>query len=165
MAFDLPAFTLVHVLLSVLGIIAGLVLAGGLVAGVLLERWSAFFLVTTILTSVTGFGFPATTLLPSHVFGILSLLILPVTLAARYWKGLAGGWCTTFIVTAMAALYLNVFVLFAQLFQKVPALAAIAPTPESPVFGATQLLMLALFAGLTWAAVRGFRNEPAASGR
>ncbi len=161
MSFDLPAFTLIHVVLSILGIITGLVMAGGLIAGVRLDRWTAFFFVTTILTSVTGFGFPFTTLLPSHIVGALSLLVLPVALAARYWKCLEGGWRTVFVITSIAALYLNVFVLFAQLFQKIPALASIAPTPEAPAFGVTQLFILALFIGLGWAAVKGFRIERA----
>lgn len=161
MSFDLPAFTLIHVLLSILGIITGLVMAGGMISGVRLDRWTAFFFVTTVLTSVTGFGFPAEKLLPSHIVGVLSLLILPVALAARYWKCLAGGWRSTFVITSIAALYLNVFVLFAQLFQKVPALFSIAPTPESPPFGVTQLFILALFIGMGWAAVKGFRNEGA----
>lgn len=159
MSFDLPAFTLIHVLLSILGIIAGLVVAGGLIAGVRLDRWTAFFFVTTVLTSVTGFGFPADKLLPSHIVGALSLLILPVSLAAWYWKNLAGPWRTTFVVTAIAALYLNVFVLFAQLFQKIPALFSIAPTPDTPAFGVTQLFILALFIGIGRAAVKGFRHE------
>jgi hypothetical protein len=159
MSFDLPAFTLIHVLLSILGIITGLVMAGGMISGVRLDRWTAFFFVTTILTSITGFGFPAETLLPSHIVGALSLLILPVALAARYWKVLAGGWRTTFVITSIAALYLNVFVLFAQLFNKVPAMFSIAPTPEAPAFGVTQLFVLALFVGMGWAAVKGFRTE------
>lgn len=159
MSFDLPAFTLIHVVLSILGMISGLVVAGGFIAGTRLDRWTAFFFVTTVLTSITGFGFPFTTLLPSHMVGILSLLILPVALAARYWKCLAGGWRTTFVITSIAALYLNVFVLFAQLFQKIPALFSIAPTPDTPAFGLTQLLILALFIGIGRAAVTGFRND------
>lgn len=162
MSFDLPAFTLIHVVLSILGMISGLVVAGGFIAGARLDRWTAFFFVTTVLTSITGFGFPFTTLLPSHMVGILSLLILPVALAARYWKCLAGGWRTTFVITSIAALYLNVFVLFAQLFQKIPALFSIAPTPDTPAFGLTQLLILALFIGIGRAAATGFRNDRAA---
>lgn len=161
MSFDLPAFTLIHVLLSILGIITGLVMVGGFISGVRLDRWTAFFFVTTVLTSITGFGFPFTTLLPSHMVGALSLMILPVALAARYWKCLEGGWRKTFVITSVAALYLNVFVLFAQMFQKVPALFSIAPTPEAPAFGVTQLFILALFIGMGWAAIKGFRNEGA----
>lgn len=158
MGSALPAFTLIHVILSVLGIVAGLIVAGGMIAGTRLERWTVTFLTATVLTSVTGFGFPAEQLLPSHLFGILSLLLLPVAIVARYGKQLAGRWRSAFVLTSVAALYLNVFVLFAQLFAKTPALTALAPTPASPVFGLTQLLVLALFIGLGRAALRGFRN-------
>src|SRR5262245_36744091 len=111
MLFDLPMFTLIHVVISVLGIIAGLVVAGGLIAGARLNGWTAFFLVTTILTSATGFGFPFTQVLPPHVVGAISLVVLAVCLVARYWKHLAGRWRAMYVITAVAALYLNVFVL------------------------------------------------------
>jgi hypothetical protein len=159
MIIDLPTFTLVHVLLSVVGIVAGLVVAGGFLAGVRFERWTAVFLVTTVLTNVTGFGFPFTQLLPSHMVGILSLLVLALAVVALYAKHLAGHWRDVFVVTSVLALYLNVFVLLAQLLQKVPALAALAPAPNAPAFALTQLLFLALFAGLGWASVKGFRAE------
>jgi hypothetical protein len=155
---DLPTFTLIHVLLSLLGIFAGLVVAGGLMAGVRFDRWTVLFLVATVLTSVTGFGFPFRALLPSHIVGILSLIILAVAIAARYWKHLAGAWRQTFVVAALLALYLNVFVLLAQLFLRIPGLAAIAPTPNAPAFAVTQLLVLALFLVFGWAAVKGFRT-------
>lgn len=151
-------FTLIHVLLSLVGIFAGLVVAGGLMAGVRFGRWTALFLVATVLTSVTGFGFPFNGLLPSHMVGALSLIILAIAIAARYWMHLAGIWRKVFVITAVLALYLNVFVLLAQLFLRLPALAAIAPTPNAPVFGVTQLLVLALFVVIGWAAVRGFRT-------
>ena len=88
MPFDLPTFTLLHVVLSLLGIVAGLVVVGGLMAGVRLDGWIGLFLVTTVLTNVTGFGFPFGVLLPSHIVGVVSLIILPVAIAARYWKQL-----------------------------------------------------------------------------
>jgi hypothetical protein len=92
MFFNITTFTLFHVALSLIGIIAGLVVAGGLVAGKPLDGWTGVFLVTTVLTNVTGFGFPFVTLLPSHVVGAVSLVLLPVVIFARYWKHLAGGW-------------------------------------------------------------------------
>src|SRR5882724_5954226 len=92
MIFDLPMFTLIHVVISVLGIIAGLVVVGGLMAGTRLEGWTALFLATTILTSVSGFGFPFTKVSPPHVVGAISLVVLAVCLAARYWKQLQGAW-------------------------------------------------------------------------
>jgi len=157
MIFDLPMFTLIHVVISVLGIITGLVVVGGLMAGARMGGWTAFFLATTILTSVTGFGFPFTKVSPPHVVGAISLVVLAVCLAARYWNQMEGGWRTTYVVTAVAALYLNVFVLVVQLFAKTPALAQLAPTQQEAPFAVTQALVLALFVWIGWAAVRSFR--------
>ena len=157
MLFDLPTFTLIHVLISVLGIISGLVVLGGLMAGARLEGWTALFLATTTLTNVTGFGFPTAAVSPAQIVGGLSLVVLAACLAARYWMKLAGGWRTTYVVTAVVATYLNVFVLVVQLFAKTPALAQLAPTQQEPPFALTQALVLALFVWLGWAAVRGFR--------
>ena len=161
MMFDLPMFTLIHVVISVLGIFAGLVVVGGLMAGARLDGWTGLFLVTTILTSVTGFGFPFTKVGPPHVVGAISLVVLAVCLAALYWKRLQGGWRATYVITAVAALYLNVFVLVVQLFGKTPALAQLAPTQQEPPFAVTQALTLALFVWLGWAALRGFRAAKA----
>ena len=163
MPIDLPWYTLIHVVLSLVGAIAGLVVVGGLMAGVRFNRWTGLFLATTVLTSVTGFGFPFVKLLPSHIVGVVSLLVLPFAIAALYWKRLAGIWREVFVVLSVLALYLNAFVLLAQFLQKIPVLAAIAPNPQAPAFAATQVLVLVLFVGLGWAAVKGFRNAPAAS--
>ena len=157
MIFDLPTFTLIHVVISVVGVLSGLVVIGGLMAGARLESWTALFLVTTTLTSVTGFGFPASAVSPAHIVGALSLVVLAACLAARYWQKLARGWRTAYAVTAVVATYLNVFVLVVQLFAKTPALAQLAPTQQEPPFALTQALVLALFVWLGWAAVRGFR--------
>jgi hypothetical protein len=159
---DLPTFTLIHVVLSLVGIFAGLVVVGGLMAGAQLDGWTGLFLATTVLTNVTGFGFPFRTLLPSHIVGGVSLLVLPIAIAARYWKHLTGAWRQVFVVTTALALYFNVFVLLVQLFQKTPALIVIAPTQKEPPFLVTQLVVLALFVWLGRAAVRGFRAESAA---
>jgi hypothetical protein len=110
---------------------------------------------------VTGFGFPFTKVSPPHVVGAISLVVLAVCLAARYLKQLGSGWRTTYVVTAVAALYLNVFVLVVQLFAKTPALAQLAPTQQEAPFSLTQALVLALFVWLGWAALRGFRMERA----
>jgi hypothetical protein len=157
MFFDLSLFTLLHVVISVVGIIAGLVVLGGLVAGARLDGWTALFLLTTTLTSISGFFFPASTITPAHVVGALSLLVLAGCLAARYWMKLARGWRTAYVVTAVVAIYLNTFVLVVQLFAKTPALAALAPTQQEPPFALTQAVVLGLFIWLGWAAVRGFR--------
>jgi hypothetical protein len=161
MIFELPTFTLIHVVISVLGIIAGLVVVGGLMAGARLDGWTALFLATTIFTSVSGFGFPFTRVSPPHIVGALSLVVLAVCLAARYWKQLQGGWRAAYVVTAVAALYLNVFVLIVQLFVKTPPLAQLAPTQQEAPFAATQALVLALFVWLGWSALRGFRTQRA----
>lgn len=162
MIFDLLTFTLIHVVLSIVGIVAGLVVVGGLMAGKRFDGWTGVYLVTTVLTNVTGFGFAFATLLPSHIVGGISLVVLAVAIAARYWKQLAGAWRGVFVVTTVLALYLNVFVLVAQLFAKVPAMIALAPTQSSPAFVVTHLIVLALLVVLGRAAVKGFRTERAA---
>jgi len=157
MFLDLPTFTLVHVVISVLGIITGLVVVGGLMAGAPLGGWTAVFLATTILTSISGFGFPITKVGPPHIVGAISLAVLAVCLVARYWKSMTGRWRATYVVTAVVALYLNVFVLVVQLFAKTPALAQLAPTQSESPFAVTQAIVLVVFALLALAAVRGFR--------
>jgi hypothetical protein len=154
---NLETFTLVHVLISVLGILSGLVVAGGLVCGRLLGGWNGFFLATTILTSVTGFFFPFTSVQPPHIVGALSLVVLAVALVALYGKQMAGGWRTTYVITAITALYLNAFVLVVQLIIKTPPIAKIAPQGSS-AFGLTHLAVLVLFGLLGWAAIRGFKQ-------
>jgi hypothetical protein len=157
MMFELPMFTLIHLVISVLGIVAGLDVVGGLMAGARMDGWTVFFLVTTILTSVTGFFFPFTQVSPAHVVGGISLVVLAVCVAARYWKQLEGRWRSVYVTTAVAALYLNVFVLMVQLLAKTPPLAQLAPTQQEVPFAATQALVLGLFVWLGWAALRGFR--------
>ena len=149
-------FTLVHVALSLVGIVAGLVTMFGLVGGKRLDGWTVVFLATTVATSVTGFGFPFDHLLPSHKVGILSLLVLLVAIAARYGFRLAGGWRRTYVITAAVALYLNIFVLVVQLFLEVPALKALAPTQKEPPFAIAQVAVLALFGWLAVLATRRF---------
>ncbi len=156
--FTSPLFTLFHTLLSVIGIFAGLILAGGLISGKRLDGWSALFLVTTILTNVTGFGFPFVVLLPGHIIGALSLVIFPFILYARYGKGLAGGWNTVYVVGVMTTLWFNAFILVVQLFKRLPGLIASAPTQKEPPFAVTQLLVLILFIALGRAALKGSKG-------
>jgi hypothetical protein len=115
--------------------------------------------VTTALTSITGFFFPFTQLLASHWVGIISLLILPFVIAARYWKYLRGGWRGIYVVGTVLVLYLNFFILLVQLFRRIPALIVAAPKQTEPPFVVTQLLVLALFAWLGFAAFRRFRPQ------
>ena len=157
MFFEITTFTVLHVVLSVVAIVAGLVVVGGLLAGKRLDGWTGLFLATTVLTNVTGFGFPFGTFLASHGVGIISLLILPVVIAARYWKRLSGAWRGVYVVGAVLVLYLNVFVLMVQLFRRLPALLVSAPTQKEPVFLVTQLLVLGLFVWLGRSALKGFR--------
>lgn len=130
---------------------------GGLIAGVRIDGWTGIFLVTTALTSVTGFFFPFAQLLASHWVGIISLIILPFVIAARYWKELRGAWRGIYVLGTVLVLYLNFFILNVQLFRRIPALIVAAPKQTEPPFVLTQLLVLALFAWLGFAAFRRFR--------
>jgi hypothetical protein len=165
MILDITTLTLVHTVISIVAIAAGLVVVGGLIAGVRIDGWTGIFLVTTVLTSITGFFFPFTQLLPSHKVGIISLIILPFVIAARYWKHLAGAWRGIYVVGTVLVLYLNFFVLVVQLFRRTPALIVAAPKQTEPPFVLTQLLVLALFAWLGFAAFRRFRPEAVVTAR
>jgi hypothetical protein len=153
----MTTFTIVHVVLSLVGIVAGLVVVAGLIAARRLDGWTVLFLASTVATSVTGFGFPVDHLLPSHVVGGISLVVLAVAILARYGRRLAGGWRPIYVIGTVVALYLNVFVLIVQAFRRVPALTAMAPTQSEPPFLVAQLVVMALFVVLGFAAVRGFR--------
>ena len=155
----MDTFTLVHVIISLIGIGSGLVVMVGLLTGRRLNGWTALFLASTVATSVTGFFFPFHGFTPAIAVGIISLFLLAVALLARYGRRLVGAWRWIYVVTAMVALYLNVFVLIVQLFQKVPALKALAPTQSEPPFLVTQLFVLALFIVLTIVAAIKFRIE------
>ena len=157
----MTTLTLVHVLISLVGIVSGFVVVFGLLAAKRLDGWTAIFLITTVLTSVTGFlFFPIHKLMPSHIVGTISLIVLAVALYARYVRQLAGPWRWTYVVTATLALYFNVFVLVVQSFLKVPALKALAPTQTEPPFAIAQGLVLLLFLVLGTFAVKRFRIEP-----
>jgi len=158
----LSAFTFLHVLISLVGIGSGFVVVYGLLASKRLDGWTATFLWTTVATSVTGFMFPVHRFMPSHVFGILSLIALTFAILARYRHRLAGGWRATYVITAVVSLYLNVFVLIVQLFEKVPALKAIAPTQSEPPFQIAQLCALLLFTAIAIRATMTFHSEPLA---
>jgi len=149
-------FTLIHVLISLVGIASGLVVMYGFLAAKRLDRWTVLFLATTIATSLTGFAFPNAHITPGIVIGILSLIVLAIALVARYGLRMSGAWRRIYVVTASVALYFNVFVLIVQSFEKVPALKALAPTQKEPPFAIAQLLVLALFIVLTAFAVKRF---------
>jgi len=145
MSSFLAVLTPVHVVLSLIGILTGLVVVFGLLTSELLGGWTKIFLWTTLLTSLTGFLFPIHKLTPGLVFGILSLIALAFAWIGRYRRHLAGHWRATYAVTAIIALYLNTFILIVQLYEKVPALRALAPTQSEPPFKFTQLVALIVF--------------------
>jgi hypothetical protein len=145
MIFGMDTYTFVHVVISLVGIGSGLVALVGLLTGKRLDGWTALFLLTTAATSLTGFGFPFDHLLPSHIVGLISLVTLAVAAAARYAFHLAGPWRWIYVVGAVVSLYFNVFVLIVQLFLKVPAIHALAPTQAEPPFAIVQGAVLLLF--------------------
>lgn len=153
----LDYFTLIHILISIVGIVTGFGMLSGLLTGVVLLRWTAWFLWTTIATSVTGFFFPFKGFTPAIAFGVLSLIVLAPTTYAIYGKRLAGRWRAVFVIGAITALYLNFFVLIAQMFQKVPALVSLAPTQSEPAFAVTQGIVLVAFLVLGYTAMKRFK--------
>ena len=162
LGLSLPAFTLVHVIISLIGIVAGIIVMFGMLGSKSMPGLTAIFLLFTILTSATGFLFPFKELLPSHMIGILSLVLLAIACIALYAMKLAGIWRPVYVVTAMISLYFNVFVLIIQSFLKVPALAALAPAVppaplSGPVFAVVQGLVLVFFVLVIIGAWRRYR--------
>jgi hypothetical protein len=158
LGMSLATYTFIHVLISIVGIGSGLAVAMGLLSGKRLNGLTALFLATTVLTSVSGFGFPFEHLLPSHIVGIISLFFLAIAILARYVLHMDGVWRSIYVVCAMLALYLNVFVLVVQSFSKVPALKALAPTQKEPPFLIAQLIIMTAFIVITILAVKKFRH-------
>jgi hypothetical protein len=140
-----------------IGIATGLVVLFRLVTGKPDRTWTVLFLASTVLTSLTGFPLPATQILPSHIFGILSLVLLAAAIAALYVHHLAGAWRWIYVVSSVTALYLNVFVGVAQAFQKLSLLKPLAPTQSEAPFLIAQTLVLGLFVVLGIMAVKRFR--------
>jgi len=155
----MKTFTQIHVAISLIGIVTGLVVMFGLLTGKRLDRWTALFLLTTVLTSVTGFFFPFHGFTPALGVGIVSMLLLIVAIVARYPGHLLGAWRWIYVITVMLSLYLNVFVLIVQAFQKIPALKALAPTQSEPPFLFTQLVTLIIFIVLSIVAAIKFRVD------
>lgn len=156
----LAAYTLFHVVISLIGIVTGFVVVYGLIASKQVGRWTNLFLITTVATSVTGFFFPVDHFMPSHGVGIVSLIVLAFTIYARSSRHLAGAWRRIYAVGATIALYLNFFVLIVQMFGKIPFLKALAPTQTEPAFVVTQLITLIAFVVLGIGAAKRFRAEP-----
>jgi hypothetical protein len=162
LGLSLSAFTTLHVIISLVGIAAGFIVFYGMLASQRLDAWTAVFLATTILTSVTGFMFPINGVTPGLVLGAISLVVLAVALAALYVFRLAGPWRWVYVVTALLALYFNVFVGVVQAFQKLAFLQPLAPTQSEPPFAVAQLAVLVLFLALGYLAVRRFHPDGAA---
>lgn len=159
LGMSIASFTLVHVILSLVGITAGLVVVSRMLASKGLDGWTALFLATTVLTSVTGFFFPRDKILPSHIVGILSLAALALAIFALYARRLAGFWRATFVITAIVSLYLNVFVAVVQSFLKLPLLNSLAPTQSEPPFVAAQAIVLIAFIILVVLGLRFFHPQ------
>jgi hypothetical protein len=162
LGLSLSAFTSVHVALSLIGIVSGIVVFAGMLAGNWLNAWNIVFLVTTVATSATGFLFPTSGLLPSQVVGIISLVALAVAIAALYGYHLAGAWRRIYVATAAFALYLNVFVLVVQAFRKIPALQSLAPTQSEPPFIVAQVVVMVIFVVVGYLAAKRFYPARAA---
>jgi hypothetical protein len=163
LGMSLSTFTAFHVIISLIAIVSGLVVMFGLLGSNRRPSLTATFLVFTILTSATGFLFPFEKLLPSHMIGIVSLLLLGIACVALYVMKLSGAWRWTYVLTALIALYLNVFVLIIQSFLKIGPLHALAPSvpPSEPPFAIIQGIVLVFFAIVVIGAIRRFRPTPA----
>jgi hypothetical protein len=157
MILGMTPFTAFHVLLSLIGILSGLIVLRGLCSANRMDGWTLIFLVTTLATSVTGFFFPFHGVTPAIAVGILSVLILVVTIVARYSLHMAGPWRWIYVVGAIAAQYFNSFVLVAQSFQKIPVLHPLAPTGSEPPFAIAQGIVLLFYVITGVIAVRRFR--------
>jgi hypothetical protein len=163
LGMSLSTFTTVHVIISLIAIVSGIIVMFGLLGSKPTPGLTAIFLLFTILTSATGFLFPFEKLLPSHMIGILSLMLLAIACIALYVMKLSGAWRWIYAVTALVSLYLNIFVLVIQSFLKIPALTALAPgnPPSGPAFAVIQGVVLLFFILVIIGAVRRFRPAPA----
>jgi hypothetical protein len=147
-------FTMLHVIISLVAIAAGFVMLGSMVRTVWSPRWNGLFLITTIATSATGFLFHSKSFGPPHVIGIISLVVLAISVYSLYARRLVGVWQRIYTISAAFAFYLNVFVGVVQAFQKIPSLQVLAPTQSEGPFIAAQAVVLLLIIGLTYLAVR-----------
>ena len=159
LGMSLATFTMVHVIISLIAIVAGLVVMFGMLGSRQQAGLTGIFLLFTILTSATGFLFPITGPTPGLIIGILSLVLLAIACIALYVMGLSGSWRWIYLLTALLSLYFNVFVLVIQSFLKVPALTALAPgnPPSGPVFAVAQGAVLVFFAVMIIGVWRRFR--------
>src|SRR5471032_2169870 len=162
LGLSLSTFTTVHVIISLIAIVAGIIVMFGLLGSNRMPGMTAIFLLFTILTSATGFLFPFEGLKPSYIVGALSLVLLAIACIALYGMKLSGAWRWIYVVTALLSLYFNIFVLVIQSFLKIPALTALAPgnPPSGPVFAVVQGIVLVFFVLMIIGAIRRFRPVP-----
>lgn len=157
---SLALYTQIHVVISLVGIVSGLIVLFGMFGAKRMDGLTALFLATTALTSITGFFFPFHGVTPGIILGVLSLIVLALCIPARYTFQMAGKWRSTYVITAVVALYFNCFVLIAQSFQKIPSLHALAPKGNEPPFGIAQGILLVLFIIAGIRAVKKFQPNP-----
>jgi len=159
LGMSLSAFTILHVIISLIAIVSGIIVMFGLLGSRPMPGLTAVFLFSTILTSATGFLFPFNGVTPGIIIGALSLVLLAIACIALYGMKLSGAWRWIYVVTAMISLYLNVLVLIIQSFLKIPALTALAPgnPPSGPAFAVLQGIVLVFFVLVIIGAVRRFR--------
>ncbi|HEY6831320.1 MAG TPA: hypothetical protein VI251_02420 [Pseudolabrys sp.] len=157
LGMSLQTFTILHVVISLVAIASGIIVVIGMFGSQSQPRWTALFLATTVLTTLTGFLFPITKFTPALGTGIVATVVFVIALFALYIKHLVGAWRWIYVVTAVISLYLNVFVLIVQSFQKIPALQPLAPTQSEPPFLIAQTAALALFVLFGIIAVVKFR--------
>jgi hypothetical protein len=155
----LQIYSIIHTLISLIAIFTGFIVVFGLFAGKRLDGWTKWFLVTAVATTITGFFFPFHGFTPAIGLGIISLPFLALTIFARYPKHLAGRWRWIYVISAVICLYFNLFVLVVQLFEKIPALHAMAPTQTEPPFKLTQLVVVLVSA--LFAIIAAIRFHPA----
>lgn len=157
LGLSLSTFTTLHVVISLIGIASGFLVLADMLGNRRLGFWNLVFLATTVATSVTGFMFPSKAFGPPHILGLLSLIVLAVAMLALWLFALAGPWRWIYAVSAVVALYFNVFVGVVQLFDKIGPLHMLAPTGAGPYFAGAQGVVLLIFAWLGWRAVKAFR--------
>ena len=153
------ALTIVHTLISLIAIFTGLVVVIGMLANNRLSGWTKWFLIAAVTTTVTGFFFPFHDMTPAIKLGIISSVVLVITIFARYLKRLAGAWRWIYVVGAVICLYFNLFVLVVQAFEKISSLHALAPTQTESPFKLTQLIVLVVSVLLAIIAVVRFHPE------
>ncbi len=162
LGLSVHTFTIIHVLISLVGIVAGVIVAFAMVQDKSVPGWTALALLALVLTSVTGFFFHNTTFTPAQGVGIISLVVLAVAVIALYFLHLTGIWRWLYVIAAMIAIYLNCFVGVIQSFQKIGFLHALAPTQSTePAFVVSQLVLLTIFVVLGFLALKKFHPHAA----